>query len=121
MQGDTKWMIGLNGLVATSDDVFNDIETRCTMRSILNQTDRFFEVSGNGVLFVNSIGSIIQRQLKRDERWTVRTDHLVACDCQLVEQSRELSKATYIFEGPGVLILQSQSGYVLSKWIQDKQ
>ena len=114
-------MIGLNGLVATSDDVFNDIETRCTMRSILNQTDRFFEVSGNGVLFVNSSGSIIQRQLKRDERWTVRTDHLVACDCQLVEQSRELSKAMYIFEGPSILILQSHSGYVLSKWIQDKQ
>lgn len=99
-------MIGTNGLVAMSDDVSHNIESKNISTGLFHRADRFFNISGNGIFFVNSIGSMIERQLKRDERWTVRADHLVACNCRLVEHSKEFSKDIYIFEGPGTLITQ---------------
>lgn len=90
------------------DDLHPHIESHMSTGQYLTKTDRFFEVSGNGIVFVNSIGSIIQRELKRDEQWTVRPDHFVASNCRLTTRSTIASKSIYIFEGPGILILQVQ-------------
>ena len=89
-----------------TDDVHSRITSQTTMELNPTKNDRFFEVSGNGTLFVNSIGSIIRRELKKGEQWTVRPDHFVASNCRLIQQSIISAKSIYIFEGPGILILQ---------------
>jgi uncharacterized protein (AIM24 family) len=103
---DTNWMIGINGLVAMDNDLHNCIKSHLTTQLNPAKKDRFFEVSGNGVVFVNSVGSIIRRELEQDEQWTVRPDHLVASNCRLIQQSIISAKSIYIFEGPGILMLQ---------------
>lgn len=105
-------MIGANGLVAMTDDVHSRITSQTSMELNPTKKDRFFEVSGNGILFVNSIGSIIQRELKRGEQWTVRPDHFVASNCRLIKQSIISSKSIYVFEGPGILMLQVQLNFL---------
>lgn len=38
-------------------------------------------VSGTGVIFVSSLGAIVQRQLRQGEQWIVDNGHLVAWNC----------------------------------------
>ena len=38
-------------------------------------------ISGVGVIFVTSLGAIIQRQLRQGEQWIVDNGHLVAWNC----------------------------------------
>jgi uncharacterized protein (AIM24 family) len=38
-------------------------------------------VSGTGIIFVSSLGAIVQRQLRQGEQWIVDNGHLVAWNC----------------------------------------
>ena len=40
-------------------------------------------ISGVGILFVTSLGAIVQRSLKQGEQWIVDNGHLVAWNCSI--------------------------------------
>lgn len=99
-------MVHDNGFFATSDDVHHDFETKNSLMSVSKHKDRFFDVSGHGIVFVNAIGSMIRHELKQGERWSVEEGHVVAWNGRQTDKSKEFSKHIYMFEGPGTLITQ---------------
>ncbi|KAI0812677.1 tryptophan RNA-binding attenuator protein-like domain-containing protein [Irpex lacteus] len=88
------------------------------------------EATGRGVLFVQAIGAIFQRQLRAGEEWIVDNGHLVAWTCKYkVEriQAGGVLSASHTdeglvcrFTGPGVIYIQTRNPETLIGWIDEE-
>lgn len=76
--------------------------------------------SGRGVLFVTSLGAIIQRQLRQGEQLIIDNGHLVAwtCSYSIEKAGGSYSSGMHTgeglvcrFTGPGVVYLQVIDGF----------
>jgi uncharacterized protein (AIM24 family) len=77
--------------------------------------------SGRGVLFVSSLGAIIQRQLKQSEQLIIDNGHLVAWTCPYAIERAGGSYSAGVhtgeglvcrFTGPGTIYLQVINDYI---------
>lgn len=75
-------------------------------------------ISGNGIVFVTSLGAIIQRDLRQGEQWIVDNGHLVAWNCSYTIERSGGGIMSGIhageglvcrFTGPGTVFIQVTS------------
>ena len=82
--------------------------------------------TGQGVIFVTSLGAIIQRQLRQGEQLIVDNGHLVAWNCSYSIERAGGSHSSGLhtgeglvcrFTGPGTIFIQTRNPEALSDWI----
>jgi uncharacterized protein (AIM24 family) len=65
-----------------TDGVVKDTKSQGLGKAMFSGEGLFVNrVSGTGIIFVTSLGAIVQRQLKQGEQWIVDNGHLVAWNC----------------------------------------
>ncbi|CAF1445580.1 unnamed protein product [Didymodactylos carnosus] len=128
LDGSTQWSVGKGGFLAMTDGVIKDTKSQGFGKAMFSGEGLFVHrISGVGILFVTSLGAIIQKQLRPGEQWIVDNGHLVAWTCSYTIERAGGGIMSGIhageglvcrFTGPGIVYIQTRNPESLSEWIQ---
>ncbi|CAF1667307.1 unnamed protein product [Adineta ricciae] len=127
LDGTIQWSVGRGGFLAMTDGVVKETKSQGLGKGMFSGEGFFVNrVSGVGILFVTSLGAIIQRNLRDGEQWIVDNGHLVAWNCPYsIERSgggimsgmHAGEGLVCRFTGPGTVLIQTRNPEALSEWI----
>ncbi|CAF1185794.1 unnamed protein product [Adineta steineri] len=130
LDGQTQWSIGRGGYLAMTHGVVKDTKSQGLGKALFSGEGLFVHrVSGTGIVFVTSLGAIIQRQLNQGEQWIVDNGHLVAWTCSysieragggIMSGMHSGEGLVCRFTGPGIVYIQTRNPEALSDWIQSQ-
>ncbi|CAF1199379.1 unnamed protein product [Adineta steineri] len=128
LDGQTQWNVGKGGYLAMTHGVVKDTKSQGLGKALFSGEGLFVHrLSGVGIVFVTSLGAIIQRQLRQGEQWIVDNGHLVAWTCSyaiertgggLISGMHAGEGLVCRFTGPGIVYIQTRNPEALSEWIQ---
>ncbi|CAF4692258.1 unnamed protein product, partial [Rotaria sp. Silwood2] len=123
LDGSIEWNVGKGGFLAMTDGVVKETKSQGLGKGLFSGEGFFTNrVSGVGVLFVTSLGAIVQRNLKQGEQWIVDNGHLVAWTCPYtIERSgggfisgRHADEGLVCrFTGPGTILIQVSYFFII--------
>ncbi|KAI0341874.1 DUF124-domain-containing protein [Trametopsis cervina] len=128
VDGTTTWRTGKHSFLAATAGVVRAHKSQGLGKGLFSGEGLFVEeVSGRGILFVQSLGAVFQRQLRPGEELIVDNGHLVAWSAQYkVErvQAGGMMSAAHTdeglvcrFTGPGIVYIQTRNPETLIGWI----
>jgi uncharacterized protein (TIGR00266 family) len=127
LDGSTQWSVGKGGFLAMTHGVVKETKSQGLGKAMFSGEGLFLHrISGTGIVFVTSLGAIIQRQLKQGEQWIVDNGHLVAWNCSysiertgggLISGMHAGEGLVCRFTGPGTVFIQTRNPEALSEWI----
>ncbi|KAI0696698.1 DUF124-domain-containing protein [Cytidiella melzeri] len=131
LDGQTTWRTGKHAFLAATIGVTREYKSQGVGKGLFSGEGLFVaEAVGRGVMFVQSIGAIFQRQLRAGEELIVDNGHLVAWTCQYkVEriQAGGILSASHTdeglvcrFTGPGIIYIQTRNPDTLISWINEQ-
>lgn len=116
VDGRTEWLVGKGGYLAMSDGVSKETKSQGLGKALFSGEGLFVQkFFGKGIVFVTSLGAIVQRQLKSGEQLIVDNGHLVAWNCSYAIERAGGSLSSNLhtgeglvcrFTGPGTIYLQ---------------
>ncbi|KAI5811740.1 tryptophan RNA-binding attenuator protein-like domain-containing protein [Peziza echinospora] len=128
LDGQQTWSVGKDGLLAYTQGVVKDFKSQGLGKAMFSGEGLFvYKVSGQGVLFITSLGAIIQKNMAPGEQYIVDNDHLVAWNCKYtierVASGGIISSMTAAeglvckFTGPGTVFIQTRNPTAFGAWI----
>ncbi|CAF1997221.1 unnamed protein product [Rotaria magnacalcarata] len=127
LDGRTQWNVGKDGYLAMSHGVVKETKSQGLGKAMFSGEGLFVHrVSGVGVIFVTSLGAIVQRHLRQGEQWIVDNGHLVAWNCPytieragggIMSGMHAGEGLVCRFTGPGTVYIQTRNPEALSEWI----
>jgi len=129
VQPDTVWSVGKDAYLASTGNVTRTSKSQGFMKGIMSGEGFFVsKVQGQGILWVQSLGAIIKRDLQPAEEWIVDNGHLVAWSASynierisagggLFSASHTGEGAICRFKGPGTIYIQTRNPQSLGQWI----
>ena len=119
LDGSIQWNVGKGGYLAMAEGVVKDTKSQGLSKGLYSGEGFFVNrISGVGILFVTSLGAIVERHLKQGEQLIVDNGHLVAWNCPYtIERSGGgLFSGMHAgeglvcrFTGPGTILIQVSS------------
>jgi uncharacterized protein (AIM24 family) len=116
LDGSIQWSVGKGGFLAMTEGVVKDTKSQGFGKGLYSGEGFFVNrISGVGILFVTSLGAIVQRNLKQGEQWIVDNGHLVAWNCPysiersgggLLSGMHAGEGLVCRFTGPGTIFIQ---------------
>jgi uncharacterized protein (AIM24 family) len=116
LDGNVQWNVGKGGFLAMTEGVIKDTKSQGFSKGMFSGEGFFVNrISGVGILFVTSLGAIVQRSLQHGEQWIVDNGHLVAWNCPYtIERSgggimsgmHAGEGLVCRFTGPGTVLIQ---------------
>jgi len=126
---DTSWNVGKGAFLACTKGVTRTTKSQGLSKGMFSGEGFFIgKVSGQGILFVQSLGAIIRRTLGQGEQLIVDNGHLV-CWSATYTMERINSTGGFFsgvhtgeglvcrFTGPGHVYIQTRNPESLSHWI----
>lgn len=128
MDGSRPWYLGRHAYLASTMNIQWTAKSQGFKKALFSGDGMFVaNVTGQGIVFVEAIGAIVQKQLGPGEEVIVDRGHLVAWDCQYKMEklgaggfmSRLASGEWYVcrFTGPGTIYLQTRNPEHIIEWI----
>ncbi|KAG8951030.1 hypothetical protein FRC04_006891 [Tulasnella sp. 424] len=125
----TTWRIGKDAFLASTQEVIRTNKSQGLGKGLFSGEGIFVtEVTGTGILFVQSLGAIVQRTLRTGEEWVVDNGHLVAWTAsykiERIKGGGFISRAATDeglvcrFTGPGTIYIQTRNPEALVGWIR---
>ncbi|PSS38033.1 hypothetical protein PHLCEN_2v118 [Hermanssonia centrifuga] len=131
LDGNATWFFGKESFLAATRDVIRTSKSQGLGKAIFSGEGLFvYQATGRGIVFVQSLGAIVQRQLAEGEQWIVDNGHLVAWTASykveridgggFLSSSHTDEGLVCRFTGPGIVYIQTRNADTLISWIQDK-
>jgi len=129
VEPNTVWSMGKDAYLATTINVVRSTKSQGLMKGLMSGEGFFVaKVSGQGILWVQSLGAIIKRELMPGEEWIVDNGHLVAWSASysmerisagggMFGASHTGEGAVCRFRGPGIVYIQTRNPESLGVWI----
>ncbi|KAI9754747.1 MAG: hypothetical protein M1815_005446 [Lichina confinis] len=128
LSGQEQWNVGKDAFLAATQGVVKDYKSQGIGKAMFSGEGLFvYKISGNGILWITSLGAIIRKDLQNDEKYIVDNGHLVAWNCKYVLERAAsggimsgLTSAEGLickFTGPGTLFIQTRNPSALGAWI----
>ena len=130
---DLQGTIYAQGGAYLAGDPSLDISTQGSFKALIAGEGLFLsKISGNGTVFLNSYGAIIERELSAGETYKVDTGHIVAFQENVTYKLRKAARGLFStlasgeglvceYTGPGKIWIQTRNlnalGAVLSKFV----
>lgn len=122
------WSLSKDGLLGYTDGVIKDHKAQGFGKAVLSGEGLFvYKISGNGILFVTSLGAIIQKNLQPGEQYIVDNNHLVAWNCKyqlaqvtsggLLSSFSAAEGVVCKFSGPGTVFIQTRNPAAFGAWV----
>ncbi|KAI9849849.1 MAG: hypothetical protein M1837_000063 [Sclerophora amabilis] len=128
LNGSEQWSVGKDGFLASTQGVVKEHKTQGFSKAMFSGEGLFvFKISGQGILWVTSLGAIIRKDLQPDEKYIVDNGHLVAWNCKytleriasggIISGMSSGEGLVCKFTGPGTVFLQTRNPAALGAWI----
>ncbi|CUS08876.1 unnamed protein product [Tuber aestivum] len=130
LDGQQTWSVGKDAFLACTQGVVKDYKSQGLGKAMFSGEGLFvYKISGQGVLFVTSLGAIIQKnvvdprsghpslmclQMTQGEQFIVDNDHLVAWNCKY---TIERVASGGIISSPGTVFIQTRNPTAFGAWI----
>ncbi|KAG8873934.1 hypothetical protein FRB97_006340 [Tulasnella sp. 331] len=116
MDGQRPWYLGHHAYLASTENITWTAKSQGFKKTLFSGDGMFVaNVTGAGMLFVEAIGALVQKQLGPGEELIVDRGHLVAWDCQY--KMEKLGTSGFMFTGPGTIYLQTRNPEHIIEWI----
>ncbi|KAJ6257314.1 hypothetical protein Dda_8203 [Drechslerella dactyloides] len=129
LDGQQQWSMGKDAFLANTQGVIRDYKSQGLGSAMFSGEGLFvYKITGQGVLFVTSLGAIIQKNLAPGEQYIVDNGHLVAWNCKY--QIERIASGGIIsalssneglvcrFTGPGTVFIQTRNPGEFGAWIR---
>ncbi|KIP05597.1 hypothetical protein PHLGIDRAFT_91962 [Phlebiopsis gigantea 11061_1 CR5-6] len=131
LDGRETWFFSKHAFLACTREVVRAHKAQSLGKTLFSGEGLFVEqATGRGVIFVSSLGAIIERRLADGEQWIVDNGHLVAWTAKysveriqaggLLSAAKTDEGLVCRFTGPGKIYLQSRNPDVLVGWIGEQ-
>ncbi|KAF3940409.1 hypothetical protein ABW19_dt0203593 [Dactylella cylindrospora] len=129
LDGNQQWTMGKDAWLGNTQGVIKDYKSQGLGSAMFSGEGLFvYKITGQGVLFVTSLGAIIQKNLAPGESYIVDNGHLVAWNCKYVVEriasggiiSALSSNEGLVcrFQGPGTVFIQTRNPGEFGAWIR---
>ncbi|EEP82744.1 conserved hypothetical protein [Uncinocarpus reesii 1704] len=128
LSGREQWSVGKDAFLAGTQGIVKDYKRQGLSKAIFSGEGLYtYMVSGTGILFIQSFGAIIRKDLANGEKYIVDNGHLVAWNCGYVMERiasggiiSGLSSGEGLvckFTGPGTVYLQTRNAQAFGQWV----
>ncbi|KAF8863643.1 DUF124-domain-containing protein [Acephala macrosclerotiorum] len=128
LSGDEQWSVGRDAFLACTQGVVKDYKRQGIGKAMFSGEGLFvYKISGNGLLWITSLGAIIRKDLADGERYVVDNGHLVAWNTKYILERvasggiiSGLSSGEGLvckFTGPGTVFMQTRNPIAFGQWL----
>ncbi|EFW14056.1 hypothetical protein D8B26_004045 [Coccidioides posadasii str. Silveira] len=128
LNGQEQWFVGKDAFLACTQGIVKDYKRQGLGKAFFSGEGLFiYTVSGTGILFIQSFGAIIKKDLVAGEKYIVDNGHLVAWTCNYVMErvasggimSGLASGEGLVckFTGPGTIYMQTRNAQAFAHWV----
>jgi len=128
LNGQEQWSVGKDAFLAATQGVVKDYKSQGIGKALFSGEGLFvYKVSGMGIMWIQSFGAILRKDLADGERYNVDNGHLVAWNCKYVLE--RIASGGIIsgmsageglvckFTGPGTVYLQTRNPTAFGVWV----
>jgi len=128
LSGDEQWSVGRDAFLACTQGVVKEYKRQGIGKAMFSGEGLFvYKISGIGLLWINSLGAIIRKDLADGERYIVDNGHLVAWNTKYILERvasggiiSGLSSGEGLvckFTGPGTIFIQTRNPIAFGQWM----
>ncbi|PGH11678.1 hypothetical protein AJ79_04701 [Helicocarpus griseus UAMH5409] len=128
LNGSETWSVGKDAFLAATQGVVKDYKNQGLSKALFSGEGLFvYKMSGSGLLFMQSFGAIIKKDLADGEKYNVDNGHLVAWSCKYVMERiasggiiSGMSSGEGLvckFTGPGTVYMQTRNPGAFAAWV----
>ncbi|KAF3492167.1 uncharacterized protein GIQ15_01684 [Arthroderma uncinatum] len=128
LNGQEQWSVGKDAFLACTQGIVKDYKNQGLSKAFFSGEGLFvYKISGTGILFIQSFGAIIRKDLMDGEKYIVDNGHLVAWNSKYVMERvasggmlSNLSAGEGLvckFTGPGTIYLQTRNPAAFATWM----
>ncbi|KAF2720689.1 DUF124-domain-containing protein [Polychaeton citri CBS 116435] len=128
LTGSETWSVGKDAFLACTQGVTKDYKAQSFSKAMFSGEGLFvYKFSGVGILWLQSFGAIIRKDLLDGERYMIDNGHLVAWNCKYVlERMASGGIMSNIaageglvckFTGPGTVFMQTRNPVAFAQWV----
>ncbi|KAI6716513.1 hypothetical protein JHW43_000944 [Diplocarpon mali] len=126
--GNEQWSVGRDAFLACTQGVVKEYKRQGIGKAMFSGEGLFvYKISGNGLLWITSLGAIIRKDLEDGERYIVDNGHLVAWNTKYILERvasggiiSGLSSGEGLvckFTGPGTVFMQTRNPTAFAQWM----
>ncbi|KAH7351045.1 tryptophan RNA-binding attenuator protein-like domain-containing protein [Rhexocercosporidium sp. MPI-PUGE-AT-0058] len=126
--GNEQWSVGRDAFLACTQGVVKEYKRQGIGKAMFSGEGMFvYKISGNGLLWITSLGAIIRKDLGDGERYIVDNGHLVAWNTKYILERvasggiiSGLSSGEGLvckFTGPGTVFMQTRNPIAFAQWM----
>lgn len=120
VNGNSEWKIGRDSFLASTDAVEHKYQAQSITKGVFSGEGLFiYKITGDGLLWVQSFGAIIKKDLQEGEDYFIDNGHLVAWNCKykiervasggIMSNFSAGEGLACRFSGPGTIYLQTRN------------
>ncbi|KAI9055828.1 hypothetical protein LZ554_000768 [Drepanopeziza brunnea f. sp. 'monogermtubi'] len=128
LAGSEQWSVGRDAFLACTQGVVKEYKRQGIGKAMFSGEGMFvYKISGNGLLWITSLGAIIRKDLADGEKYIVDNGHLVAWNTKYVLERvasggiiSGLSSGEGLvckFTGPGTVFMQTRNPIAFAQWL----
>lgn len=128
LSGDDQWSVGKDAFLACTQGIVKEYKRQGIGKAMFSGEGLFiYKMSGNGLLWITSLGAIIRKDLVEGERYIVDNGHLVAWNTKYILERvasggiiSGLSSGEGLvckFTGPGTVFMQTRNPAAFALWL----
>ncbi|TVY56115.1 Uncharacterized protein LCER1_G003997 [Lachnellula cervina] len=126
--GSEQWSVGRDAFLACTQGVIKEYKRQGIGKAMFSGEGLFvYKMSGNGLLWITSLGAIIRKDLADGEKYIVDNGHLVAWNTKYILERvasggiiSGLSSGEGLvckFTGPGTVFMQTRNPVAFGQWM----
>ncbi|KIW01032.1 uncharacterized protein PV09_07546 [Verruconis gallopava] len=128
LSGKETWSVGKDAFLACTERVTKDYKAQKFSQAMFSGEGLFtYKISGTGILWVDSLGAIIRKDLQANEKYIVDNGHLVAWNCDyklervasggIISNIAGGEGLVCKFTGPGSIYIQTRNATAFAAFI----
>ncbi|OQO02198.1 hypothetical protein B0A48_11751 [Cryoendolithus antarcticus] len=126
--GTDVWSLGKDAFLACTSGVTKDYKAQSISKAMFSGEGLFvYKMGGTGILWIQSMGAIIRKDLREGEKYIIDNGHLVAWNCKYVLERiasggiiSNLSAGEGLvckFSGPGTVFMQTRNPVAFAQYM----
>ncbi|TKA63570.1 hypothetical protein B0A55_08952 [Friedmanniomyces simplex] len=132
LTGAEFWSVGRDAFMACTQGVTKDYKAQSFSKAMFSGEGLFvYKIGGVGICWVQSLGAIIRKDLRENEKYIIDNGHLVAWNCKyvlervasggLISNFSAGEGLVCKFTGPGTVFMQTRNPTAFAAYLQGQQ
>ncbi|EAW09455.1 AIM24 family protein [Aspergillus clavatus NRRL 1] len=120
LSGSDSWKVGKDAFLAATSGISKDLQAQGLTKGVFSGEGLFiYKMTGVGLLWLQSFGAIIKKEIAEDESYFVDNGHLVAWNCKyrmervasggIISNIGSGEGLACRFTGPGIVYMQTRN------------